>query len=77
MIDVCYYLATRDVLARCGLLGQRYRTEDGLYIIDNKDLSRITPTSEEYLNGVSGISAISVSDAKKMIAENSYTLKEE
>ena len=77
MLDVAYYLVTREILERAGLAGQRYRSKDGRYVLDNKDLSRVRFTSEEYISGLQGVEKITAEQAKQAIAEGGYQMKEQ
>ncbi len=72
MIDIAYYLATKDIAKRCNLIGHRYIAKDGRFILDNKDLSRLRLTSTEYISGLQGIEMISQKKAQDLIAENGY-----
>lgn len=72
MIDIAYYLATKDIAKRCNLIGKRYMSNDGRFILDNKDLSRLRLTSTEYISGLQGIEMISQKKAQDIIAENGY-----
>jgi hypothetical protein len=75
MLDVAYYLVTREILERAGLAGQRYRSKDGRYVLDNKDLSRVRFTSEEYISGLQGVEKITAEQAKQAIAEGGYQMQ--
>lgn len=74
-IDTAFYLATEDVTRRCRLLGQRYITQDGRYVLDNKDLARIRLTSEEFINGLQGIESVGADEAKLLIAKGGYNMQ--
>lgn len=76
MIDIAFYLVTREVAYRSGLQDERYVTKDGRFIFDNRDLTRIQLTSQEYITGLDGIELISESEAKRLIKENDYQLGE-
>lgn len=75
MVDVAFYLVTEDIAQRSGLIGQRYITKDGRYILDNKDLSRVRFTTDEYISGLSGVEKISNERAKELIQENGYLME--
>lgn len=77
MIDNTFYLVERDVAVRSGLLNSRYRTLDGRYVLDSKDLSRIRLRSDEFENGLSGIERISPEDAKTLIAKGGFKVGDE
>jgi hypothetical protein len=71
-LDTAFYLVTRDIAIRSGLVGKRYRTKDGRYVLDNKDLSRIRFTTDEYINGLNGVEKITEAQAASLIAEAGY-----
>ena len=75
MLDVAFYLVTEDIAQRSGLIGQRYITKDGRYILDNKDLSRVRFTTDEYISGLSGVEKITNERAKELIQENGYLME--
>lgn len=70
-LDVAYYLASLAILKRAGLENKRYRTADGRYILDNKDLLRVRFTSEEIVKGLP-VEMISKEEVKKLIAQGGY-----
>ena len=74
MIDQAFYLASEEIARRCGLTRERYVTKDGRFVLDNKDLSRIHMTSEEFITGIRGIERVSEEEATAAIAANDYTL---
>lgn len=76
MVDISFYLVSREIAVRCELIGQRYVAQDGRFILDNKDLSRLRLTSEEYVNGISNIEMITKKEAEDLIKENKYTFGE-
>ena len=76
-IDTAFYLVTKDIALRSGLVGQRYIAPDGRYILDNKDLSRIRFTTEEYITGLQGVERITSADAQRLIAEGRYNMTEQ
>lgn len=73
MLDTAFYLVTAEILQRANLEGQRYKTKDGRYILDNKDLSRVRFTTDEYINGLSGVEKISFETAQHLIAGGGYS----
>ena len=77
MVDAQDFLVTRDVAMRTGDISTKYRTKDGRFIIDSRTLSRIQFTSEEMLNGLSGIEKITQEEAETLIAENDYKMGDE
>lgn len=76
MIESAYYLVSKEIAIRCGLLNDRYRVKDGRYVLDNKDLSRIRFTPDEYINGLSGIEKTDEETATALIAANDYQMGE-
>lgn len=71
-LDTAFYLVTRDIAIRSGLVDVRYRTLDGRFILDNKDLSRVRLTTDEYVNGLKGVEKISEAEAQTLIAQGGY-----
>lgn len=71
-LDTAFYLVTRDIAIRSGLVSVRYRTLDGRFILDNKDLSRVRFTTDEYISGLNGVEKISESEAKTLIAQGGF-----
>lgn len=71
-LDTAFYLVTRDIAIRSGLVDVRYRTLDGRFILDNKDLSRVRFTTDEYISGLKGVEKISEADAQTLIAQGGY-----
>lgn len=74
MIDVQDYLVTRDIALRTGSIQYKYRTADGQFIVDNRTLSKIKLTSDEFINGLQGIKKISKEEAKTLIAQNDFQM---
>lgn len=73
-LDTAFYLVTTDICRRAGLVGQRYIAPDGRFILDNKDLSRVRFTSDEYINGLDGVEKIDAATAKELIAKGGYNM---
>lgn len=71
-LDTAFYLVTRDIAIRSGLVDVRYRTLDGRFILDNKDLSRVRFTTDEYVSGLAGVEKITESEAQTLIAQGGY-----
>lgn len=71
-LDTAYYLVTMAIAKRSGLVGKRYIAPDGRFILDNKDLSRVRFTTEEYISGLNGVERISEMQAQSLIAEGGY-----
>lgn len=76
-LDVALYLVTKDIAVRSGLIATRYRIADGRFVLDNKDLSRVRFTTDEYISGLQGVTKVSEEEAKTLIAENGYQMGEE
>lgn len=76
MIDIAFYLVTKDIAQRAGLVGERYIAPDGRYILDNKDLARIRFTTDEYISGLQGVEKITQAQAKTLIAQGGYNMGE-
>lgn len=74
MVDVAFYLATEEIARRSGVMQSRYRVPDGRILLDNKDLSNIRLTTEEYLHGLSGIEQIDKNDAMALVRKNGYVM---
>ena len=77
MLDTAIYLVTKDIALRSGLINSRYRIADGRFVLDNKDLSRVRFTTDEYINGLSGVEKTDELTAKTLIAQNGYKMGEE
>lgn len=71
-LDTAFYIVTRDIAIRSGLVSVRYRTLDGRFILDNKDLSRVRFTTDEYISGLKGVEKITESEAKTLIAQGGF-----
>lgn len=74
MIDTAFYLVTKEIALRSGVIENRYRTADGMYVLDSKDLSRIRFTTDEYVNGLNGVQRISDEEARDLIARGGYSM---
>ena len=70
-LDSAVYLVTADIATRSGLIENRYRVADGRYVLDNKDLSRVRFTTDEY---ISGLEKVAPERADTLIAENGYKM---
>ncbi len=73
-LNTAFFLVTRDIVKRAGLLGKRYIAPDGRFILDSKDLSRVRFTAEEYIYGLHGVEMIDSSTAKTLIAQGGYNM---
>ena len=72
-LDTAFYLVTKEIAIRSGLIDVRYRTLDGRFILDNKDLSRVRFTTDEYISGLKGVEKITEAEAQTLIAQGGYT----
>ena len=71
--EIAFYKVTEDIAIRSGLIAERYRTADNEHwILDNKDLSRVRFTADEYINGLSGVEKITENEAETLIALGGY-----
>ena len=77
MIDNAYFLVERATALRTGLLSVRYRTNDGRYVMDSRDLSRIRLLSNEIINGIQGIEKVSYNEAQTQIARGGFKMGDE
>ena len=57
--EAANYLVTRDIALRSGFISTRHRTKDGYFILNDRDLSCVRFTVDEYVNGLSGVKKIS------------------
>ena len=72
-LEIAFYKVTEDIAIRSGLIAERYRTADNEHwILDNKDLSRVRFTADEYINGLSGVGKITENEAETLIALGGY-----
>ena len=72
-LEIAFYKVTDDIAIRSGLIAERYRTADNEHwILDNKDLSRVRFTADEYINGLSGVEKITENEAETLIALGGY-----
>lgn len=71
------YLVTKDIAIRSGLIESRYRIADGRFVLDNKDLSRVRFTPDEYISGLAGVEKVSDEEAETLISQNGYQIGEE
>ena len=72
-LEIAFYKVTEDIAIRSGLIAERYRTADNEHwVLDNKDLSRVRFTADEYINGLSGVEKITENEAETFIALGGY-----
>jgi len=72
--DNAVYLVSRDIAIRSGLIQERYRIADGRFVLNNKDLSYVRFTPDEYIDGLKGVERTSDEIAARLIAENGYKM---
>lgn len=72
--ETATYLVTRDIAVRSGLIESRYRIKDGRFVLNNRDLSRVRFTIDEYINGLSGVEKVSAEEAITLIRQNNFTI---
>ena len=68
------YLVSRDIAIRSGLIQIRYRIADGRFVLNNKDLSYVRFTPDEYIDGLAGVERTSEEIAARLIAENGHKM---
>ena len=73
-LDSAVYLVSRDVAIRSGLIQERYRIADGRFVLSLKDLSYVSFTPDEYIDGLKGVQRTSEEIAERLIAENGYQM---
>lgn len=73
-LDTAFYLVTRDIAIRSGLKDSRYRIADGRFVLDNKDLSRVRFTTDEYISGLQGVEKTNEETARTLIAQNGFVM---
>lgn len=76
MVENAFYLVSAEIARRSGLINERYRTKNGRYVLDYKDLQRVTFIPEEYVSGLEGVEMITASQAKQEIIDGGYTMGE-
>ena len=74
MMETGTFLVTREIAERSGLIETRYRTKDGRFIMNDRDLARIRFTVDEYISGLQGIVKITSVEAQTLIAQNKYQM---
>lgn len=72
MIDTANYLVTREIAERSGRFSERYRTQDGRYILSSRDLAAVKFTSDEYITGLKGIEKITTEEARTLAAKGGF-----
>ena len=60
-------MVSASVAQRTGMIHARYRTADGRFIVDNKDLARVRLLSSEFVTGLQGVEQIDDTEAQRLI----------
>ena len=76
-METAIYLATREIAVRSGLKDCRFRIADGRFVLNDRDLSRVHFTPDEYIEGLRGIEKTTESEAETLIRENGYAMGDE
>lgn len=74
MMDAATYLVSEDIARRSGLIDSRYRIRDGRYVLNDRDLSRIRFTTDEYISGLPGVEKTTSEEAHTLIAGNNFQI---
>ena len=74
MVEIGFYLVTEAIARRAGVIDSRYRTQDGRFVLDDKDLSFIRLTPDEYLTGLQGIEKVTKQEALSEIQMENYQM---
>lgn len=74
MLETATYLVTKEIAMRSGLIQSRYRIADGRFVLNNRDLSRVRFTPDEYINGLEGVEKVSSEYAKTLIRQNNFRI---
>ena len=74
MVETAFYLVSKEIALRSGLVNVRYVTADWRYVLDNKDLSRVRFMPDEYITGLVGVEKITAERAKELIRLNGYKM---
>lgn len=64
---------SEDIARRSGMIGQRYMTKDGRYILSDRDLRSLRLEPQEYINGIDAVT-LSRDEAKTAIAEGGFKM---
>lgn len=73
MRTASYYKVKPSVAVRAGVASARYRTDDGMMIVNEQDVRMIRLTPEEYLTGVVE-AVLTEEEAKMLIAKGGHKL---
>lgn len=74
MVDLSIYVVTQEIAMRSGVIDTRYRTKDGRFILNSRDLSRIRLVGEEFVRGLEGVESVTKQEADRLIAEGGYKM---
>lgn len=77
MLESATYLVTKEIAIRSGLIDSRHRIADGRFVLNDRDLSRIRLTADEYITGLTGVEKITSLEAKTLIRQNDFALGSE
>lgn len=67
---------SEDIARRSGMIGQRYMTKGGRYILSDRDLRSLRLEPLEYIHGID-VEMLSRDEAKTAIAEGGYKMTED
>ena len=74
MVEIAFYLVSEEIARRAGVINSRYRTQDGRYVLDDKDLSYIRLTPDEYISGLKGVERVTKKEAMTEIQKENYQI---
>ena len=74
MMTTANYIVTKDIAQRSGMIASRYRTADGRFILNERDLARVRLTPEEFVSGLAGVEMISAEVAKTLIRQGGFQM---
>ena len=72
-VDKGLFLVSREIAIRSGMVASRYRTTDGKFILNERDMSRVRPTSDEIIHGFD-IKEITKAQALELSRKNGYKM---
>lgn len=72
-VDKGLFLVSREIAIRSGMVASRYRTTDGKFILNERDMSRVRPTSDEIIHGFD-IEEITKAQALELARKNGYKM---
>lgn len=73
MMDTAVYFVSPNIAIRAGKIDDRYVIKDGRYVLNEKDLNRITFSTNEIIGGLKGVKKVTPKEAEEAIKENGYT----